>query len=189
MWLKVNGYVFVHTNAVATEISVPFSLPLPVSAHSLNIIFPTYFRIWPYINLLLRHWNLDELSCHYSFCSKISYLVHYFLQNFTPSKDLKYDTQIRQSYLGYGKDWMFPSRQNYSANLRGISSLWKFSLAVLMNRPIRCCQRWAELCDFAYQCMEISQCWKKTTASLNRWLSYLLKDHISFIFPIYSGKL
>lgn len=43
--------------------------------------------------------------------------------------------------------------------------------------------------------MEISQLWKKTTASLSRSLSYLLKDdlvikkdHVSFLHPSYSGK-
>lgn len=45
------------------------------------------------------------------------------------------------------------------------------------------------------ECMEISQCWKKTTASLNSWSSYLLKDdliikkdYVSLLFPCYSGK-
>lgn len=45
------------------------------------------------------------------------------------------------------------------------------------------------------ECVEISQCWKKTTASRNRWSSYFLKDdliikkdYVSLLFPCYSGK-
>lgn len=92
--------------------SVPSSLPLTVPTYSLNIVFPTYLSVWPYINSLLGQWNLDELSCCYSFCSKISYsyLVQYFVQNFTRGKELKYNTQICHALAVEKTGWYNPGR-------------------------------------------------------------------------------
>jgi len=94
--------VFAHINSVAVKlISHPVNKDMKSQLLSPSHLW--FLHIHLTSSFLCQSMALQKLfvgtlrsgwTCRYSFCSKVSYsyLVHYFLQNLTPSKDLNYNT-------------------------------------------------------------------------------------------------